>query len=288
MPQVKIPGGFKVISLPDGQAVVKEKYQELLQKEVLPLLGVSGAGVHLDKGRGGVIRFTVNHPEISQIIVRFYKRGGVIAGPILKDCYWGQSRPLTELEVTDHAFNKGLTVPEVLGVVFQPAVLGFYRAALLMREIPEARDLTEYLAGFPAGNRAAWRAIKQVLIKAVVESLVQFHNAGFYHADLNLRNLLVQTGNDGQLKAWIVDLDKAVHYDKLSLEQRLANLARLTRSLVKLRLERIITAADRLRFLKYYWTAAGEKSALTVKPISLYCTAQIRRHRRWWIARGER
>ena len=56
----------------------------------------------------------------------------------------------------------------------------------------------------------------------------EMHNAGIFHADLQLRNILVE--NDTVL---LIDFDNASVHSKLSLLQRQRNLLRLKRSFIK-------------------------------------------------------
>jgi len=290
MSKLKIPDGFNIVTLPPlrrGWAIVKSKHANIIEKEIIPF--IDKPKTFLTKGRAGLFRFVVNHPEIKHILVRPYKRGGMV-GPLLKNIYWGKQRAIKELTITNLAFNKGLPVPEVLGVILQPKGLGFYQAFIMIREISDTSDLPDYLARLKTTDTRELFRQKQALFQAIIESLVQFHNAGFYHSDLNLRNLLVQKENHGTLKVWIVDLDRAKYYPDtpiksgsgLTLNQRINNLIRLARSLVKLGLGKLIGPADRLLFLKCYLRAIGEDQKSLLRRINYYCAANIRRHRLWW------
>jgi tRNA A-37 threonylcarbamoyl transferase component Bud32 len=57
------------------------------------------------------------------------------------------------------------------------------------------------------------------------------HDAGFLHADLTPRNLLVEEASlvDGAPRFWVIDLDRSEFHHRLSPGQRVDNLARLLR-----------------------------------------------------------
>ena len=61
------------------------------------------------------------------------------------------------------------------------------------------------------------------------------HDAGIYHADLHLKNILLKQDASGAFSAYIIDLDKSFVVDKLTVEQRMKNLLRLNRSIDKIR-----------------------------------------------------
>ncbi|HHT9146519.1 MAG TPA: lipopolysaccharide kinase InaA family protein, partial [Candidatus Wunengus sp. YC61] len=60
-------------------------------------------------------------------------------------------------------------------------------------------------------------------------------DAGIYHADLHLKNILLKKDSNEEFTAYIIDLDKSVVLNKLNIQQRIRNLLRLDRSLEKLR-----------------------------------------------------
>ena len=63
------------------------------------------------------------------------------------------------------------------------------------------------------------------------------HEAGVVHNDLNLRNILIASGADGE-RAWLLDLDRAVVMrDSAAKFERNLMLRRFARSLKKLEKE---------------------------------------------------
>jgi 3-deoxy-D-manno-octulosonic acid kinase len=163
-------------------------------------------------------------------VVRHYRRGGTVA-PLLGDRYLrvGAARPLRELHASVAARARGVATPEVVAAVVYAAGI-FYRADLATRQVPESADLAETVLGRRRGDAgarcASWHSAGLLLHTA-------FH-AGVEHADLNLRNILIQPGADGPA-AYLLDLDRArVRCGPVADGARAAMLERLHRSRRKL------------------------------------------------------
>ena len=96
-----------------------------------------------------------------------------------------------------------------------------YTAALITVRIPGARTLADLLEQGAADNG---------LLERVGATIRRFHDTGLDHVDLNAHNILFDA--DGQ--GWVIDLDRC----RKRLPEtgwRSRNLARLERSLLKLR-----------------------------------------------------
>jgi 3-deoxy-D-manno-octulosonic acid kinase len=163
------------------------------------------------------------------LVVRRYRRGGLVAR-VLHDRYvrFGETRPLVELRASVEARARGVATPEVVAAAMYPGA-ALYRADLATRLVPDAADLAETVLD---GSRdsafriAAWRAAGSLLRRAF--------DAGVVHADLPMRNILVQRRADG-VTAHLLDLDRAVvraHGEDDVPRRRM--LARLHRSRAKL------------------------------------------------------
>jgi len=124
---------------------------------------------------------------------------------------------------------------------------------LITRQLPDAEDL--------------WLALKTGLaerldfdrvLRIVAESIAALHRQGVYHADLNLKNILIRAeGTD--VAAYVIDFDKSkVFLDKLPAPLARKNLDRLERSVRKLDPERKFLPAEAWdRFVSYYHAAFG-------------------------------
>jgi tRNA A-37 threonylcarbamoyl transferase component Bud32 len=106
-----------------------------------------------------------------------------------------------------------------------------------------------------------WRG-KRVLLRRVAEFLAQLHVAGVYHGDLTAQNILVaepdeaeqaQTENLAErFQVYLIDLDAVRLKYWMPEECRIKNIDELGRNFLDLR---VLSTADRGRFLKYYLQA---------------------------------
>jgi 3-deoxy-D-manno-octulosonic acid kinase len=94
-----------------------------------------------------------------------------------------------------------------------------YRGAIASREV-EGQDLYHYLSSDPPGAES--------VLERVGELIRRMHDLGVYHADLQVRNVLVADSG-----LYLIDFDNACLRDELSARQRARNLFRFRRSLHK-------------------------------------------------------
>jgi len=89
---------------------------------------------------------------------------------------------------------------------------------------------------------------KRKKIRSVGHLIRQFHEAGFFHGDLQLKNILA--AGDQLL---LIDFDRSYRKSALSTRERMKNLLRLNRSAEKWRrLGLPVTRTDRWRFFLAY------------------------------------
>ena len=154
------------------------------------------------------------------MVLRHYYRGGLI-GKLNKDLFLrgpvGRSRAMQEFQLLQWMRKQGLPVPRPVASRFVAAGI-FYRADLIMEQIPDARTLSQTLArsALPKQN---WRQIGEVIGK--------MHKLGVHHTDLNCHNILI----DKTDQVWLIDFDKCRRRSVGTWTER--NLARLKRSLNK-------------------------------------------------------
>ena len=154
-----------------------------------PALELPRAAERLGSGRGSAWRLEL--PGGLRVVVRLYRRGGLVAR-VVRETYLGpRPRPLHELAVTVEARRRGVPAPEVLGARVEGGLV--YRGALVTAEVPNARTLIEALRARGRRRRAAARSRR-----APARAVARLHDAGVYHADLNLTNLLVGAAGDGR------------------------------------------------------------------------------------------
>jgi len=267
------PDGYEVIEDTRAVLVVKPAYIEAVRNR--PPAQPTPAECPPPPppaGRAPMQRFAL--PD-GAALVRQCRRGGLL-GHILGDKHLDGHRFLRELALSDALRRRGIPTPEVIAGTRREVLPGIYRAEIITREIPGALDLAAALRSLPAPPATQGR--KDDLLAATAKLIRQLHDAGLFHPDLNARNILICP--DGS--AMIIDLDRAELHDELPFRARAANLARLYRSLHKLRLApEPVTDADWLALLAAY---AGDDDALRARTDALMsaCRRQLRRHQLWW------
>lgn len=203
------------------------------------------------RGRETVRSYPLGASE-ARMVVRRCRRGG-IWGRIVRDVFLGWGRVAEEIRVSERARERGVPTATILGARCERVLGPLCRAEVITKEIPDSCDLISWLSA--EENRADGRRRRR-MISAVAGAIRKMHDAGICHADLHLKNILV----DGAGAAHIVDLDGATLGEPLGVRQRFANLLRLDRSVRKWKAtNRTVTTADRCRLLMAY---AGGDAAL--------------------------
>lgn len=155
------------------------------------------------------------------VVLRHYLRGGW-AAKLSRQAYFftgvSTSRPFREYHILAELFEKGLPVPRPVAALCQHK--GFVATGAIMTAcIPSAKTLADVVAG--AGEtEGLWASVGRCIRK--------FHSAGAWHADLNARNILL----DSDSRVYLIDFDRA----RLQAGEPVngeRNLKRLKRSLVK-------------------------------------------------------
>ncbi|MGD2053335.1 MAG: 3-deoxy-D-manno-octulosonic acid kinase [Gammaproteobacteria bacterium] len=173
----------------------------------------------LAEGRGQAVFFKCHEHDV---VLKHYQRGGKMAA-LLGDRYIGtdcnKSRSFREWRLLEHMRSIDLPVPSPVAARCCKSGL-FYRADLITMRIKNVVTLADYLLAQEC-NESLWHAVGLCLRR--------FHDESVYHADLNARNILLNTVNE---KVYLVDFDKGgIRY--LGESWKAANLARLQRSLLK-------------------------------------------------------
>ncbi|MFN3466435.1 MAG: lipopolysaccharide kinase InaA family protein [Candidatus Brocadiales bacterium] len=226
-------------------------------------------------------------------ILRRVRHGG-LWGKLAGDILWGAGRPVQELINTNKALERGVPTAEILGVRLEGLMgpifglaLPLYRAEVFSRELPEAVDLIEFLESLPPDRAKALSLHKRKIIRTVAMSVRAMHEAGLYHNDLHLKNILIT--REAPFKAYIIDLDRSSLHEFLPLAQRIKNLVRLDRSVEKFIAVvayrnmplRLITRRDKLRFLRDY-----EDGNPIWKEVARGLNPGHTFHRWWWRVLG--
>ncbi|MCX6348914.1 MAG: hypothetical protein NTV79_05365, partial [Candidatus Aureabacteria bacterium] len=208
-----------------------------------------------------------------RVVVRRY-RHGVICRVLTGDLFRGPERPLRELKALELARGAGIPVPLALGVFLEPAPAGFIRADLVTEYIPDTIDL---LACFR--ERGGRGADADAIVRAAGRLVARAHQAGMYHSDLNLKNVLIGKTVFGT-EAYLLDLDQSFFRPPLSRTEKERNLLRLYRSYRKMVFPERADPRPAIRFLLAYAPREREFRRSFVRRAE---RSGSRCHRlRWW------
>jgi hypothetical protein len=137
-----------------------------------------------------------------------------------------------------------LPVPDPIAAVVERRFGLAYRGHLLMREIGDSLPVLDFLGRRPDLD----------VVPLLAHGLRDLHDAGLWHPDLNLGNVLVVMRSYGASLAY-VDLDRARLHDRpLGIAARRRSLRRLRRSAAKLDpAGRLLGAPALGRLEEMYW-----------------------------------
>ena len=253
--KISVLPSYSLIRKERGLLLLKEVYKDLLLR-----YGVEEIETLIEKNREAstfVVGRTI-HPSIPiqggrRMIVRKYTHGGLLRA-LSRDLYLFGSRPFQELAITEEIRSCGLPTIEPIGAIRQAVFPFFYKGYFLSLEIPHAVDLLHYLQSTLTPSLQDILARRRIL-RSIALLLKQFHESGFLHSDLQLRNILISEG-----RPLLIDFDRSYRKKRLTAQDKIQNLLRLHRSAEKWqRLGLPITRTDRWRFFLIY---AGEDKLL--------------------------
>ncbi len=248
----KIPPVFEKVVIGKTTLLVRNRYKDLMlsQEKVFPgkiRKGEVSPGFGLLRGRSPILSVPIRGSN-ERMIIKHYEHGGLLR-KITRDIFFGNSRPFRELAVLEAASLRGLRVPEVIATrvlrIFGPLCKG----EIAYKEIPDSANLLEYLKRLNEKPTTEKTALKRQIISSLAEMIKKMHGSGIYHADLNVKNVLIQNIGE-KIRVYLLDFDCSRIKESLTLRDRLNNLARFNRSCEKWRAP--ITNTDKLRFFLSY------------------------------------
>ena len=257
--------GYQRVSFPDFTFVVREDF--------IPMVGTLRQLLY------GLVRNEVNSPEIKpfssgrgvvylariesrgEFVIRSYRHGGILGG-VFKTRFFGHRRFLKELGLTRMAREAGVTLLEAVGVGYRKAgwgVQGFW----ITNRIPGAESLFTWIR---AHNPS------KILIEEIARTIARMHQVGIGHVDLTIQNILVTHSSDLFPVVSVIDFDKAYYRKNLDLHERMDQLRRLDRSLLKWMPDRSPWRSPwvRLQFACAYCRAVPEMKPLIREYISRF------------------
>jgi 3-deoxy-D-manno-octulosonic acid kinase len=253
---IPIPPSFSRVKNGKALLLLKEEFKDILLQK-----GVCDFETFFKTRRQGARYLTgrTPHPSLpltgeKRMVMRQYSHGGLLRA-FTRNLYLFGSRSFRELSLTEEVRSSGIPTIEPIGAVHQSVPPFFYRAYLLSLEIPEALNLVQYLQEMQRYLPQNLLS-KRKTIRAIGLLLRQFHDAGFFHRDLQLKNILV-VGD----RPLLIDFDRSYRKTPLSIGGRMKNLLRLNRSAEKWRQGGLsLTRTDRWRLFSAY--AKGDEGIL--------------------------
>jgi 3-deoxy-D-manno-octulosonic acid kinase len=218
---VTLPPAYRLLERGRVRAIVLDELAAALGEWLLASVLELPAGAEpLAGGRGAAWRIVL--PGGVHAVLRENRRGGLVRHLVARHYLGVRPRPFTELAVTAEARRRGVPAPEVLAARVDGRLV--YRGALVTRELPGALPLLAAL------SRADDAGVRDALAASAGRTVARLHDAGVFHVDLNLGNILVSDAGTA-----LVDFDRArLGRGPLDAAARRRNLRRLGRSLRKL------------------------------------------------------
>ena len=255
--KIPIPVSYSLIQRGKTYLLLHNDYKEsLLQQgieEVKTFLKRSFHETHYHEGR-------TLHPSIpledgKRMVLRQYSHGRLLRA-LTGNLYLIGSRSFRELTITEEIRSCGIPTIQPIGAIHQTVYYFIYRAYFLSLEIPHAKNLIQYFQEKGPHLSRENLLHKRKTIRSAGALLRQFHQAGFYHNDLQLKNILADED-----RVLLIDFDRSFRKEALSVRDRTKNLLRLNRSVEKWKPSGLsITRTDRWRFLLAY--AGGDQEIL--------------------------
>jgi hypothetical protein len=214
--------GYRIIKTDEARLILKD----YLPEHIVPASGPVGKPSSF-KGRGNMRLLG------DDMIVRELTHGGLF-GKITGRRFFSTSRSMRELKISNFLRQNGINTPEIPAVRFLRSGM-FYTIDVITRLVPDSIDLLTWLENFrleqtgEALQSAQKNGPDNLFTKVFYETgllVRKMHELGVYHADLHLKNILL----DNRMKPWLLDLDKAWHMRLLPDFLRWMNLKRFFRS----------------------------------------------------------
>ena len=172
----------------------------------------------INKGRGKAL--LINCQGLPSVLKHYY-RGGLVSNFLSETYLWQgkrNARSIKEFMVLQEMFQAGLPVPRPIAARVNRQGI-FYTADLITSRIDNSSSM---------GDLLKKDSMSSDLWKNIGSCIASFHMKGFYHNDLNVENILI----DSDQKVFLLDFDKAVQMDPInSMAQK--NINRLQRSINK-------------------------------------------------------
>lgn len=277
-----VPKSFSLIKKGETYLLLREEFKDLLLQQ-----GIEDIEGFLERNRqvSRYLEGRTSHPSVSledgkRIVFRHYTHGGLL-GAMLGDRYLFGSRSFEELTLTEEIRSCGIPTVQPVGAIHRSTLPPFYQAYLFSLEIPHAKNLIQYFQESAFHPTPEYLSQKRKFIRMAGLLLRKFHQAGFFHGDLQLKNILV-----AEDEVFLIDFDRSYRKLSLALKEKMRNLLRLNRSVEKWKHRGLpVTRTDRWRFFKTY---AGNDQEILVaikRSFRMYSMRLFLYRLRWTLER---
>ena len=141
--------------------------------------------------------------------------------------------------------SNGFNTPEI--IAFGEKRIGFCcrKTFLITGELKTARPIHQVVAYIGRKPGGQWQADRKEFISSFGRTIGQMHNAGIFHGDLRLGNILAEKGDDGW-RFFFIDNERTKKYSHIPLKLRRKNLVQLNM------IGGNVSERDRLQFFASY------------------------------------
>jgi len=144
---------------------------------------------------------------------------------------------------------KGVDTPLPIALLKHRKTFFSYEYLCITKGLTDAVALRDIIH-LQSGKEPVRGIRKRSLIGKVAEFVAGLHTHNIYHGDFTADNILLRNSEAGnEMRIYLIDLDAVRTGFRISDRRRVKNLDELGRNFLDLR---IISTADRARFLKYY------------------------------------
>jgi tRNA A-37 threonylcarbamoyl transferase component Bud32 len=181
----------------------------------------------------------------------YLPRGGAA---VLKN-FFRPSKARVELLLSARLAQLGIPVPEPVAAVEIRSLRLLRKAYLFNQEITGGASLLALLDA--QEHTGLDRRQLNILINVLSAVVVNAHNRGLYHGDLNASHLIIRNWKENKPEVFIIDFENSRIRKNVDFPERVRDLARLERSA-----SYFLPVRERLRFLRHYVRAASISKSL--------------------------
>jgi tRNA A-37 threonylcarbamoyl transferase component Bud32 len=272
-----IPHGYRFLREGRREILIRDGYEARLRRAGLLAPSQLWEKPHQPSrvsGRGEVLVIPCGRDRVA---VRKYRHGGLLRR-VTGNLFFFGSRPLQELMATEEAGTAGVPTLKILAAIRERRWGGSYRGYLITAFLPSAIDMIAFLEQSHADHE------RTAVIKKAAAAVKTMHKRGIYHADLHLKNFLVDEAKKSIV--YVIDFDKSTIASHLNAGRRMKNLMRLDRSAEKMKRHGLpITDREKHIFCHTYATGDPEIRSVMNTFKERYHWHAVRYRWGWWLAR---